>query len=93
MKTWPAKDPNEVLDYAFDWSPRNLDGDTISSFVATVEEGTVVVDDSLFSPDSLTTVTWLSGGTEGEACKVLLRIMTAMGRTLDETITIKIKSR
>lgn len=93
MKNWPAKDPNEILDYGFDWSPRGLDGDTIVSFTSSVVEGTVVVDDSSFSPTSFTTVTWLSGGAEGETCKVLLRLTTALGRTLDETMTIKIKSR
>lgn len=93
MKNWPAKDPNEILDYGFDWSPRGLEGDTIVSFTATVQEGTVVVDDSSFSPTSFTTVTWLSGGVDGETCKVLLRLTTVLGRTLDETMTIKIKSR
>lgn len=96
MKNWPAKDPNEVLDYGFDWSariPQGIEGDTIVTFTSTVVEGTVVVDDSLSSPDSLQTVTWLSGGADGETCKVELRITTALGRTLDETMTIKIKSR
>lgn len=93
MKTWPPKDPNEVLDYAFDWSPRGLEGDTIVSFTSAVESGTVVVDDSQFEPDKFTTVTWLSGGTEGETCKILLRLTTTLGRVLDETLSIKIKSR
>ena len=93
MKTWPAKDPNEILDYGYDWSPRGLEGDTIVSFTSTVESGTVVVDDSVFEASNFTTITWLSGGTEGETCKVLLRLTTALGRVLDETLSIKIKSR
>lgn len=35
-KTWPAKDPEEVLDYGFDWSPRQLDSDTIATTTATL---------------------------------------------------------
>lgn len=93
MKNWPPKDPNEVLDYGFDWSLRDLEGDTILTFTSTVTEGTVVVGDSVFSPDSLKTITWLSGGLDGETCKVELRITTALGRTLEQTVPIKIKSR
>ena len=28
-KRWPAKDPEEILDYALDWTPR-LGGDTVA---------------------------------------------------------------
>lgn len=93
MKTWPPKDPDEILDYGFDWSLRDLEGDTIVSFASTVVEGTVVVDDSTFSSASLKTITWLSGGVDGETCKILLRVTTTMGRTLEQTVSIKIKTR
>lgn len=93
MKTWPNKDPDEVLDYGFDWSPRGLGSDTISNSSAVVEVGSVVVDEHTIDSDGKNTTTWLSGGTEGEKCSIVLRAMTVKGRLLDETLTIRIKTR
>jgi hypothetical protein len=93
-KAWPVKDPNEVLDYSFDWSPRKLSGDIIESTTATVISGSVVVDThEKVSNKPLITTTWLSGGDNGENCLILLRIVTTAGRILEETVSIKIKSR
>lgn len=89
---WPNKDPNEVLDYDLDWTYR-LDGDTIagSSSTFTVVTGTVVID----SQHNTTAVAkvWLSGGTDGETCEILNRVVTDGGRTMDQTVELKIKSR
>lgn len=89
--TWEAKDPDEVLDYQHDWSPR-LDGDTVNGTPeCIVEEGDVVVD-STSEAGGVQTV-WLSGGTGGTSCKLTIRVTTVGGRTYDEGIKLKIKER
>ena len=87
---WPAKDPNEVLDYQIDWTKR-LDGDTISTSTYSVAVGTAVVDSS--SKTTTTSTVWLSGGTLDETCEILNRVVTAGGRTFDQTVRVKIKAK
>lgn len=90
MLTWPAKDPNEVLDYDIDWTDRLEAGETISTSTFTVVEGTVVIDSD--SDTGGVTTVWLSGGTEGEVCVILNRIVTSAGRTYDQSIKLRIRS-
>lgn len=96
MKSWPKKDPNEVLDYQVDWadedSSRLEDGETIVTSDFTVVEGTVVIDSEDFVATGLTTV-WLSGGTDGEACVILNRITTSAGRTYDQSVKLRIRTK
>lgn len=92
MLYWPDKDPDEVLDYVHDWTDRLAstgDDDTVVSVLTLVTSGTVVLD----SPAGLAGMfqtTWLSGGTACETCIITLRAVTALGRTYDETVTLKI---
>lgn len=90
-----TKQPAEVQDYDVDFSPW-LDGlaDTISSFTAVSElEGEFGV------PPTLETTAhtgsrikvWLSGGTDGAACKVTVRITTVGGRIKEDEIIVKVK--
>jgi hypothetical protein len=55
----------------------------------TVTKGTVTVNSSSFTDDKVTV--WLSGGTLDEQCYILVRITTNQGRTMDQTVGIKIK--
>lgn len=91
MHTWPAKDPNEVLDYKMDWTARLLTGETITTSTFTVVTGTV----TLSNPGNAAgiTTTWVSGGADGETAEVLNRIVTSQGRTYDETAKLKIRSK
>jgi hypothetical protein len=87
---WPAKDPNEVLDYEHDWGPR-LDGDTVTGPpLCLVGTGTVTVDSSVMVGD--VQKVWLSEGAIGDV-RLTLRVNTVGGRTLDEGIKLKIKER
>lgn len=86
---WPSKDENEILDYVIDWSDR-LDDDTISSSAWTLPSG-ITQSSALY--DNTTTTIWLSGGTTGSTYDVLNRITTAAGRTMDQTVRIKIADR
>lgn len=100
-KRWPFKDPDEVLDYGFDWSPRGIEDDPITSITCSVVSGTIVVDSCAVGPvegvaTGYGTVTWLSGGTLSdppEDNELLLHAETGSGRVLEQTIKIKIKTR
>lgn len=86
---WPDKDPNDVLDYRVDWSSR-LEGDTISTSTWIVPSG--ITQDSAVSDDSTSTI-WLSGGTAGETYSLTNRVVTDGGRTMDQSVRIKVKER
>lgn len=90
---WPAKDTNEVLDYSIDFSERLGPNDSISSatFSLTTAAG-LAIDSSEHDGCHIATVT-LSAGTEGSKAKVLCRITSREGNTLDETVSLLIKSR
>jgi frataxin-like iron-binding protein CyaY len=88
-KRWPNKDPNEVLDYAIDWSQR-LAGDIIDTSTFTVPSGIVI--NSQSKTNTMTTV-WLSGGSEGVTYDILNRIITNGGRTMDQTVELRVKSK
>jgi hypothetical protein len=88
-KRWPNKDPNEVLDYAIDWSQR-LAGDIIDTSTFTVPTGIVM--NSQSKTNTMTTV-WLSGGSEGVSYDILNRIVTNGGRTMDQTVELRVKSK
>lgn len=84
--TWPAKDPDEDMDFQLDWLER-LAGDTIATSTWTVPSGITSHDES---NDDTTATIWLSGGTLGETYSLLNRVITAGGRTMDQTVTVEI---
>jgi hypothetical protein len=88
--TWPNKDPDEVLDYALDWSER-LGTDTIASSSWVDPPTGIVIDSNAFDPTS--TLLWLSGGTDGESYTFINRVVTAGGRTMDQSVKIRCKTR
>lgn len=87
--TWPNKDPDEVLDYKVDWEAR-LALDTIVTSTFTVPAG-ITQNSSAF--DDTTTTVWLSGGTLDEVYEILNRITTLGGRTMDQTVKIKLRRK
>lgn len=95
-KKWPAKDPNEVLDYLVRWANRMAAGDEISTVDFSVAEGSVALavgKPATFDVAAHTATVWLSGGTDGETCKVLCRITTTAGRTMDQTALLLIRTK
>lgn len=92
---WPAKDPNERLDYEHDWAARLDAGDTINGLpIALVDEGDVEIES--VSIDGTVQKVWLEGGTvkeSGELEKLTIRINTTAGRIFDEGITVPIRER
>lgn len=91
MHSWPSKDPNEVLDYQFDWTDRLETGETISTRQVIIAEGDVVLDSSFIAGPKVTA--WLSGGTAGVTSVVTCRITTSMSRTYDESARLRIRER
>lgn len=88
-QTTYIKDPNDVLDYTFDYSVWLQASETVTSHTATVTGATK---DS--SSNSTTAVTvWVSGGTAGSTASILSRITTNQGRTIDRTISLRIQER
>lgn len=88
--SWPFKDPDEVLDYSIDWSGRLSGDDTISLSVWTVPDGITNEEED---KSGATTTLWLSGGSEGQTYSFLNRVTTVGGRVMDQTVTLKIKSK
>lgn len=94
-KSWGPKDPDEVIDYTLDWQDTDFPvlevGETIATSAVSVVSGTVVIDSS--TDDGTVVTVWLSGGTEGEKAEILNRITTTGGRTYDQTVSIRIRSK
>jgi hypothetical protein len=84
------KDPDSVLDYAFDWSDWLETNETISDYTITVESG--IAKDSDSESGSIVTV-WLTGGTAGDKYTVACEIITSLGRTDERSMVIHVKNR
>lgn len=94
MKWFPDKDPDEVLDYQIDWGNALDDGDTIATSVwsiSTAPDAVLEIDSD--SAAATTTTVWLSAGTLGKRYGLLNRITTVGGRTMDQTVWIKVRAR
>jgi hypothetical protein len=84
------KDPDAVLDYAFDWSDWLESSETISSHVVTVDTG--ITKDSDSESSGVVTI-WLSGGTHGSDYIVACKIITSLSRTDERSINIRCRER
>lgn len=92
LETWQRpKDPDELLDYVFDFSLELDTGDTISSYTLFVDRGHCTVSTSSKTSDAVTA--WFAGGESGEVCEITCRIVTAAARTFDRTGRLLIRRR
>lgn len=87
-----VKDPDAVLDFAFNW---RRDGwleemETIHSYTITVQSG--ITEDSALEAGGTVQV-WLSGGTAGESYLVSCRITTSLGRIDERSVQIQCQER
>lgn len=87
---WPDKDPQEVLDYYINWADRLGTTDTINTSTWTVPMGITV--DNEDKAATMTTL-WLSAGTLGDKYDILNRVVTFEGRTMDQTVAIRIRPK
>lgn len=89
---WPAKDPDEVLDYRIDWyddgdGPLGDDLIVDSDFTLEVAAGLTIDTQSNTYTES---TVWLSGGTHGLTAKIKCTIVTDGGRTFERTVDLPI---
>lgn len=94
-------DPDEFLDYQFDWSAVFLDEngvsqDTIRESIWLPQAGVTVADNQAPSNTATRTKAWLlldPSVTEGQRILVVNRITTVAGRIYDRSIRLKVGSR
>lgn len=86
----PPKDPDETLDYSWDWSEYLPRGDEVIASEWLVPDG-LTSEAQNFS--ALVTTVWLSGGDLGEEYTVTNRVTTKHGRQVDRTFALKIRSK
>lgn len=84
-----TKDPQAVLDYAFDWTPWLAAGETIVTATATATGATV----NSFTQAAGVVTVWISGGVVGASANVVCRVVTNSGRTDDRTLRLVIAER
>lgn len=93
MSSWPLpKDPDEELDYQFDWSARLEIGETIATSTFLTNEDAVITINRFSISGGLTTF-WATGGVAGSVVQITNRITTSAGRGYDKTATLRIQSR
>ena len=84
------QDPNETLDYLFDWVAW-LASDTISTSSWSTSKNDVIV--TANTKTNTTATGWVTGGVNGDKVYVTNRITTAGGRTAERSFTLRIKDR
>lgn len=92
MDSWPAKDPDETVDYQVDWTDRLEVGETIAASEFILESGDVVLGD-MDVVGAFTTV-WISGGTLGTVSVVTNRITTSNTppRVWDKSAKLRVRA-
>lgn len=90
---WDPKDTDEVLDYQLNWAPRLVPRDYIisSQWFINNNSPTLVIETDSFSRTA--TTVWLSGGDTGTTFTLTNRVVTFGGRTMDQTVSIKIADK
>jgi hypothetical protein len=91
--TWPAKDPSDVLDYEFDFSPALIgnEGDALANVTAMVSPnatGDLAVNS--IAADGAVAVFWLSGGQAGTIYSVQVTVTTQNGRSIGRAVLLPV---
>ena len=88
---WTSKDPEEVLDYDIKWAKRLDTGDVIESSTWSIAPTGLIMGDTSYISDA--TKIWVSGGTEGVTYSCTNQVVTQQGRTMEQTVQLRIKTR
>lgn len=86
---WPNKDPDDILDYAIDWSDL-IGDDTIASHEWVVQDGITL---DRFELSGNVAIAWLSGGVAVRSYRITSRITTAAGRRIDRSASLLVVPR
>jgi hypothetical protein len=87
---WPAKDPDEQLDYGIDWSGRLSETDLIATSEWLDRGLLTIISQWLRNEPAKATYVWISGGKPDTTYFVTNRITTTEGRVMDQTVTITV---
>jgi hypothetical protein len=91
MKVWPAKDPDEILKYSYDFGPDLAAGETLNAggttFDVVTAAGTTIL---LEETDGTEFRATISGGIDGEEAQYVLRVTTSSGEVLEDTLGLPI---
>lgn len=88
---WPAHDPDELLDYGIDWTPRLEPGDRIAASTWTAHDPGPIL--SAPAATDTATLVWITGGTPGESYRIFNRVTTAAGRVMDQTKRLTVREK
>ena len=94
--SWEPKDPQEVLDYSIDWNNRISSGDALDSSawaITTDPDSGLTIDSNTFDGAVGTATVWLSGGTLGQEYALTNTVTTSGGRTMEQTVRLKIQAK
>jgi hypothetical protein len=100
IKIFPPKDPDEVLDYQFDWAALTNDtgltdwleeGETIVSHTVTASTGITIVSSEIIN-NGTTVRVWVSGGTSQNDYLITCEIATET-RTGIRSATLPVRPR
>lgn len=83
---WVQKDPQEVVDFRVDWAAK-LGSDTLESSSWSATSGVTVVTSSFGDQAA---IVWVSGGTAGSTYTLTNTVVTADGRTLEQSIYLEV---
>lgn len=94
--SWPApKDPNEVLPYTLDWTPRLGEVSVINAswweLPLDNPDTALVLSASSFTTN--TSTIWLAGGTNGVRYEVVCFAQTDTGWTMVQSVRLTVKER
>jgi len=84
------KDPQDTLDYKFNWEDWLYAGDTIVDHEITAGSGIEYVGSAITSG---CVIVWLSGGTPGNRYSVACKITTSGSRIKEKTMKIDVKNQ
>jgi hypothetical protein len=83
---WESKDPNDIEDFAVDWT-NQLNGESITAASWSIVHAAGVVIEASQIASPLAKVR-LSGGNLNETAFLMCRVTTSSGRQLDQTVKL-----
>ncbi len=104
-KVYPPKDPDETLPYGFNWTPRNIGEQQITSIDVDIVSGTITNPSNAVDTDGSVigarqgqgSVHVFAGGTPGETCEILYTVETdggpPTGSLLQQTVYLPIREK
>lgn len=91
MLKWPNKDPDDILDYAIDWTAHLEQGDAIQSATWSAAPAGLTLGTANLAGGKASV--WLQGGTSGQEYVVTCRVVTTGGRQMDRSARVMVTPR